>query len=204
MAQDIIARGMAGNLRGKLEQVSEKVDDIYSSMFTFKGSVEKYSDLPTIGNKLNDMYVTQQDDGAHLAGGYIWAYNENANAAEWQYLGPVIDIQFDDEVTENSQNAVTSAGIYRFVIEHGGTVSSVVAVDATINPDEQGRITLPAASSLSYGLVKVSDEIVLNNDGGLEIAKDGSGNLKIPDGSIGLEKIDGSQVFILDGNGDVI
>lgn len=78
---------------------SVKIRESISSAVTYKGSVENYSDLPTEGNKVGDMYNIKNPDkenGCKPGDNVVW------NGAEWDNMGGLID---PDDILLGGRNA---------------------------------------------------------------------------------------------------
>ena len=169
MAIDIIARGMAGQAGAGVDMLTQVMENTYRAMFTFKGRVEKYSNLPAGDNSIGDMWYVINDEGAHLEGAYVWEYDADTNTAKWNYLGPVTNFEFDDEPTEGSLNAVTSDGIKKYVDDHAGGEGAInnirIEGETSDLPIVSKRVTIPLATDERAGLVKLSDMPVGEVDG---------------------------------------
>lgn len=112
-------------------------------VFTIKGSVYQYSDLPATGNTIGDVYYVEEDEtigGVIYPGqvGYVWITVNNVN--RWEELGQTIDIStlqpkivvsgvlqgdgngnisaktIDSVPTSGSNNLITSGAVYTVII----------------------------------------------------------------------------------------
>ena len=206
MAIDIIARGMAGSAGEQVSELSDIVNNKYKSMFTYKGRVEKYSDLPSSNNSIGDMYYVTNDEGDNLYGAYVWEYDETQNKCIWKYIGPITQFEFDDTPTEGSLNAVTSDGIKKYVDTHGGDVSSLIDYIRIDGEDKDleivdKRVTLPLATQARAGMVALGDEFTTDENGKLTLKKNADGTWNIPDNSISVSKLnipEGTTLIIED------
>lgn len=78
-------------LLGKITTVEGKITSIYR----VKGSKEKYSDLPTTGNEIGDVWNVEEAYGNYHAGtNFVW------NGSEWDALGGTIDLSIYYNKTE--------------------------------------------------------------------------------------------------------
>lgn len=113
------------------------------NVFTIKGSVSYYSNLPASGNTIGDVYYVENDQtisGVFYAGnvGYIWITINNVN--QWEQLGQTIDVSalqtkitangvlqgngsggvtaksVDSSPTSGSSNLITSGAVYSAII----------------------------------------------------------------------------------------
>ena len=195
MAIDIIARGMAGQAGEQISELNEIVSNQYKSMFTYKGRVNKYSDLPSSGNSIGDMYYVTIDENDNLKGAYVWEYDVTENKCVWKYIGPITNFEFDDTPTEGSLNAVTSDGIKKYVDTHGGDVSSLIdyiriSGEAEDLPIEDKRVTLPLATQNRAGMITLGSEFDTDENGKLIMKRNADGTWDIPDNSISVTKLD--------------
>lgn len=195
MAIDIIARGMAGQAGEQVSELNEIVSNQYKSMFTYKGRVNKYSDLPSSGNSIGDMYYVTTDENDNLKGAYVWEYDVTENKCVWKYIGPITNFEFDDTPTEGSLNAVTSDGIKKYVDTHGGDVSSLIdyiriSGEAEDLPIEDKRVTLPLATQNRAGMITLGSEFDTDENGKLIMKRNADGTWDIPDNSISVTKLD--------------
>lgn len=90
-------------------------------VFTIKGSVNQYSDLPPTGNTVGDVYYVEQDEtigGTLYPGqvGYIWITISGTN--QWEQLGQTIDVSA-------LQAKITASGILKG--DGVGNISGAVA-----------------------------------------------------------------------------
>lgn len=195
MAIDIIARGMAGQAGEQVSELNEIVSNQYKSMFTYKDRVNKYSDLPSSGNSIGDMYYVTTDENDNLKGAYVWEYDVTENKCVWKYIGPITNFEFDDTPTEGSLNAVTSDGIKKYVDTHGGDVSSLIdyiriSGEAEDLPIEDKRVTLPLATQNRAGMITLGSEFDTDENGKLIMKRNADGTWDIPDNSISVTKLD--------------
>ena len=195
MAIDIIARGMAGQAGEQVSELNEIVSNQYKSMFTYKGRVNKYSDLPSSGNSIGDMYYVTTDENDNLKGAYVWEYDVTENKCVWKYIGPITNFEFDDTPTEGSLNAVTSDGIKKYVDTHGGDVSSLIdyiriSGETEDLPIEDKRVTLPLATQNRAGMITLGSEFDTDENGKLIMKRNADGTWDIPDNSISVTKLD--------------
>ncbi len=105
------------------------------SVFTLKGSVYQYSDLPTTGNTEGDVYYVEEDEtisGTLYPGqvGYIWITNSN-NVARWEELGQTID-------TSEFQPLITTNGVLQ---GNGSGNISAITVDTTPTANSSNLVT---------------------------------------------------------------
>lgn len=195
MAIDIIARGMAGQAGEQVSELNEIVSNQYKSMFTYKDRVNKYSDLPSSGNSIGDMYYVTTDENDNLKGAYVWEYDATENKCVWKYIGPITNFEFDDTPTEGSLNAVTSDGIKKYVDTHGGDVSSLIdyiriSGETEDLPIEDKRVTLPLATQNRAGMITLGSEFDTDENGKLIMKRNADGTWDIPDNSISVTKLD--------------
>lgn len=99
-------------------------------VFTIKGSVTQYSDLPSSGNTVGDVYYVEQDEtigGTLYPGqvGYIWITINGTN--QWEQLGQTIDVSA-------LQAKITANGILKG--DGAGNISA-----ATAGTDYQAPLT---------------------------------------------------------------
>ena len=105
------------------------------SVFTLKGSVYQYSDLPTTGNTEGDVYYVEEDEtisGTLYPGqvGYIWISDSN-NVARWEELGQTID-------TSEFQPLITTNGVLQ---GNGSGNISAITVDTTPTANSSNLVT---------------------------------------------------------------
>ena len=175
--------------------LNEIVSNQYKSMFTYKDRVNKYSDLPSSGNSIGDMYYVTTDENDNHNGAYVWEYDATENKCDWKYIGPITNFEFDDTQTESSLNAVTSDGIKKYVDTHGGDVSSLIdyiriSGETEDLPIEDKRVTLPLATQNRAGMITLGSEFDTDENGKLIMKRNADGTWDIPDNSISVTKLD--------------
>ena len=145
-------------LRTELAGVSKKFDDYYTktdidsklgSTFTYKGSVETYTDLPTEGNKVGDVWniksvgATASTDryGTTIKAGdnVVWGEADGAVAAGWDVLSGVMSgLATSEELAalQGQVNALNEFAGGNFVASIKGSVKGKegATLQIAINP----------------------------------------------------------------------
>ena len=118
-------------------------------VFTIKGSVYQYSDLPTTGNSIGDVYYVEEDEtisGTLYPGqvGYIWITVNNVD--RWEELGQTID-------TSEFQPAINVSGVLQG--DGNGGISSK-PVDTSPSSGSSNLITSGAVYAAIIGAIEGS------------------------------------------------
>ena len=77
---DIISYALAKKAKASADTANQRIDDL-GSVFSYRGTVEHLSDLPTTGNRVGDVYGVDETGGE-----YVWT-EVTDNTYEWQELG---------------------------------------------------------------------------------------------------------------------
>lgn len=118
-------------------------------VFTIKGSVYQYSDLPTTGNAIGDVYYVEEDEtisGTLYPGqvGYIWITVNNVD--RWEELGQTID-------TSEFQPAISVSGVLQ---GDGNGGISAKPVDTSPSSGSSNLITSGAVYAAIIGAIEGS------------------------------------------------
>ena len=99
---DIIARGMAARLAGKIKDLIEKVESIGSGI-NWLGAVDYIDNLPT-NSKIGDAYtVKYMGSSGNIPNGTEYVYYINSeNEGEWIPFGP--DMNYIQSELESLKN----------------------------------------------------------------------------------------------------
>ena len=119
------------------------------SVFTIKGSVYQYSDLPGTGNSIGDVYYVEEDEtisGTLYPGqvGYIWITVNNVD--RWEELGQTID-------TSEFQQVINVSGVLQ---GNGNGGISAKAVDSAPASGSSNLITSGAVYAAIIGAIEGS------------------------------------------------
>lgn len=146
-------------------------------VFTIKGSVTQYSDLPASGNTVGDVYYVEQDEtisGTLYPGqvGYIWITINGTN--QWEQLGQTIDVSA-------LQAKITTSGILKG--DGAGNISAAVADTDYQTPlpsqtGQSGKFLTTDGTSLSWaagggggsGTIEATTNILKGDGNGNAIA----------------------------------
>ena len=154
----------AARQAGALPLATEQyVDERTSSVYRFKGSVDRYEDLPSDGNLVGDVWDVMSDDM-----NYAWA--DDSNDGHWDPLGPTLS-GYQKKLTAGQGISIDADA--NISIPDGGISNSMLATNA-VNGSKianlsvsTGKLTNGAVSTakIADGAVTAAkiDQTVLNN-----------------------------------------
>ena len=170
-------------LRTELAGVSKKFDDYYTktdidsklgSTFTYKGSVETYTDLPTEGNKVGDVWniksvgATASEDryGTTIKAGdnVVWGEADGTVAAGWDVLSGVMSGLATSEELAALQGQVNTLNEFaggNFVASIKGSVKGKkgATLQIAINPTEATPATGKKAVTMELDTTTLDETI---------------------------------------------
>ena len=182
-------------LAGSLSDAAQNIDELkeklskITSAYVYHGSVANKADLPTIAE--NGWVYNVESDGMN----YAW----NAEANEWDALGPTIDLTPYATLENLSDHASLSANtntLGHVKISYNGIIPNSSAPVGVIS---NGQLAVPPATLNRYGAVKKSSEhgtnlsvIGMNDSGQL--------TLNVRSSHSGFEKTDSGELFMNTGS----
>ena len=115
----------------------------FGTGFNFKGSVQKFSDLPLTGNVVGDIYQVVEEDCAE----YIWI-EKSPGVFEWELLGRNVDLS--QYATSADLRAVESkigtGGQYTaFEVYANGSIIEAGVKDDNLGGNGTPNVTIPAS-----------------------------------------------------------
>ena len=170
-------------LRTELAGVSKKFDDYYTktdidsklgSTFTYKGSVETYTDLPTEGNKVGDVWniksvgATASEDryGTTIKAGdnVVWGEADETVSAGWDVLSGIMSGLATDGDIAHLQDQVNTLNKFaggNFVASIKGSVKGKkgATLQIAINPTEATPATGKKAVTMELDTTTLDETI---------------------------------------------
>lgn len=141
-----------GTLKESLRAYADELLHAVSSGLTYKGHVNVYTDLPTTGNTLGDVYTvcyqTPSESGKTEIDGtaYVWS-KKDGNAPTWIALGPSVT-QKMDKLTTGQQGNLLALGSTGNASDSGIAPSSLLTqnmlgvVNGVASLSNKGKVPL--------------------------------------------------------------
>lgn len=92
-----------------------------STVYSYKGTVSTYSNLPSSGNKIGDVYNIENADSTH---GIKAGDNVAWDGSDWDKLGGDIDLSSKQDVIQYSTMPTASASTVGKIVQYIGTTDS--------------------------------------------------------------------------------
>ncbi len=122
----------------------EEVDGKISSVFSFKGTKDNYTELPADSNNEGDVWHVVNKDGKKVDAEYVWVAAKGGVEAHWEELGTTVDLSgyLTSDAALNTYATKTELA-NKFTDENAtfaGTAAKATNADKAADSDELGGV----------------------------------------------------------------